>query len=105
MVLLFNGTVLAAGGVDNNGARLASSKVYNPATKTWAATIGPMTTPRAQLQMVLLSDGMVLAAGGADNNGVLASSEVYKPTTKTWAATTAPMTTRRYFFQMLLLLE
>ena len=45
MVLLSDGTVLAAGGVDDNVA-LASSEVYNPATKTWVATTGPMTTRR-----------------------------------------------------------
>ena len=54
MVLLSDGTVLAAGGIDNNGDGLASSEVYNPATKTWAATIGPMTTPQSDFQMVLL---------------------------------------------------
>ena len=63
MVLLSNGTVLAAGGFSST-AYLASSEVYNPATKTWALTTGPMSTTRANFQMVLLSDSTVLADGG-----------------------------------------
>ena len=97
--------MLAAGGIDNNGAGLASSEDYNPGTMTWAATTSPMTTPRYLFQMLLLSDGTVLAAGDLDNNGIaLASSEVYNPATKTWEATTGPMTMQRWFFQMVLLL-
>ena len=103
IVLLYDGTVLAAGGVDNNFAALASFEVYNPDNKTWAATTGPMTTPRSQFQMVLLSDGTVLTAGG-NNNGVLAYSEVYNPATETREATIGPMTTPRYVFQMVLLI-
>ena len=53
MLLLDDGTVLAAGG-DNGGPALASSEVYSPATMTWAATVQPMGVAREYFQMVVL---------------------------------------------------
>ena len=99
MVVLSDGTVLAAGGTIGVTGETASSEVYNPVTKTWAET-GNMTTVRTEFQMVALSDGTALAAGGA---GGLSSSEVYDPATQTWAATATPMTTSRVAFDMVLL--
>ena len=75
MVLLSNGTVLAAGGQDFSGSTLASCEIYNPNTKTWAVA-GSMTTPRYSFQMVVLSDATVLAAGGYNGTAYVASSEV-----------------------------
>ena len=62
MVLLIDGTALAAGGY-NGSSYLASSETYNPITQTWALT-GPMTIARITLQMVLLSDGTLLSSRG-----------------------------------------
>ncbi|CAL8470399.1 g9941 [Coccomyxa elongata] len=104
MVLLNDGTLLAAGGQSSNAVYLASAEVYNPVTQTWLPT-GFMSTARLGFQMVLLRDGIVLAAGGIDQPGgtFLASSEVYNPATRTWAPTMGSMTTPRIAFQMVLL--
>ena len=84
-VLLQNGQVLVAGGVNatSGSAPLASAELYNPATGAWTAT-GSMTTARA-VDLILLPSGEVLAAGG-DNN-VPSSAELYNPVTGTWTAT------------------
>ena len=104
MVLLPDGNVLAAGGIDDN-VTLASADLYNPAAGTWTAT-GSLATARLVFQMVLLRNGNVLAAGGQDSSGLaanpLASAEVYNPATGAWAATGA-LTIPRTFFQMVLL--
>ena len=86
MVLLSDGTVLAAGGITNSSHSgiTSSSETYNPVNRTWMATAGTMATARLDFKMVLLPDGSVLAAGGT-TNGVagLASSEIYNPVTRT----------------------
>lgn len=104
MILLPNGNVLAAGGESQppyGDSPLASAEVYNPAAGTWTTT-GPLTTPRANFEMVLLPNGNVLAVGGSDDNVTLASAEVYNPAAGTWTAT-GPLATARGSFQMVLL--
>ena len=105
MVLLPNGSVLAAGGqnfIDSNMPYLASAEVYNPTTNTWTATAS-LATARANFQMVLLPNGNVLAVGGFSfGSGDLASAELYNPTTGTWT-TTGSLATRRREFSMVLL--
>jgi hypothetical protein len=80
--LLPNGTVLVAGGVDDN-VTLAESELYNPTRGTSTAT-GSMNVARAGQSATLLPDGKVLAAGGASTPS---SAELYNPATGTWAAT------------------
>jgi hypothetical protein len=84
--LLPNGTVLVAGGVDNNSVTLASAEIYNPATRTWTVT-GSMATARSFPTATLLPSGTVLVAGGGNNSGYVASAEIYNPATGTWTAT------------------
>ena len=60
-VLLANGKVLLAGGVDDPGAS-AYTELYAPWTGTFAGT-GEMTTPRDGHQSVLLPEGAVLDHG------------------------------------------
>ncbi|CAL5219130.1 g905 [Coccomyxa viridis] len=101
MVLLTDGTVLAAGGFGGAG-NLASSEVYNRITKTWTLT-GNMNVARNFPQMALLPDGTVLVSGGFSNTATQASSEVYNPATSTWVLTKGGMNSARAFFQMVLL--
>ena len=76
-----NGTVLIAGGYDNNGNTSASAELYNPATATFTPTLN-LNTARYRHTATLLNNGMVLIAGGEDSNGnALASAELYDPST------------------------
>jgi len=88
--LLPNGKVLVAGGYNNQSTiiSLASAAVYEPVTRTWAAT-GTMSTARAGHTATLLPNGKVLVAGGFNTSGntALASAAVYDPATGTWTAT------------------
>ena len=60
--LLLNGKVLVAGGHSSIGS-LASARVYDPRTATWAIAAS-MSTARGYHTMTLLSDGKVLVVGG-----------------------------------------
>ena len=78
---LNNGTVLIAGGYDNNGNTSASAELYNPATATFTPTLS-LNTARYRHTATLLNNGMVLMAGGEDSSGnALASAELYNPAT------------------------
>ena len=90
MLLLPDGTVLAAGGQlsiirDYSGGKGngPSAELYSPATGLWAAT-GDPTTYRINFQMALLSDGTVLAAGGTSFTD---SAELYIPMYRNWTDT------------------
>jgi hypothetical protein len=83
--LLANGTVLIAGGA---GAPIASAEIFDPRTKTFAATAS-MTWPVWWSSATRLADGTVLFAGGegSDGNSVFDSAEIYLPNTRTFTAT------------------
>jgi len=75
--LLANGSVLIAGGVDNDGNVLATTEVYDPATAQFSASAS-MTTSRYGHFAASLGNGDVLLGGGIDNAGSsLASAERY----------------------------
>jgi hypothetical protein len=82
---LRDGAVLAGGGFvedsDINGA-LASTELYDPGSRSWAAT-GTMHEGRAKHTATLLLDGTVLVAGF----GALASAELYDPNGGSWSGT------------------
>jgi WD40 repeat protein len=81
--LLLNGKVLVAGGsLGDPGvgyASLSSAELYDPASRTWAAT-GRMGARRSGHTATLLRDGRVLVAGDG-------SAELYDPASGTWTAT------------------
>jgi len=102
--LLPNGSVLAAGGTNNNVA-LASSELYNPASGTWSFT-GSMNVARVSARAVLLANGSVLTMGGCINNDCLssttASAEIYNPANGTWTSTGSMVRGRAEFVAALL---
>ncbi len=79
---LTDGRVLIAGGFGSgSGAEmvpLASTELYNPATRTFSAT-GAMSVPRAGHTATLLADGRVLIVGGRNGDQALATAEIYDP--------------------------
>ncbi|BDA45943.1 probable Kelch-like protein 17 [Coccomyxa sp. Obi] len=113
MVVLPNGTALAAGGTPDNlntatPVSLNSSEIYDPATGRWTAT-GSMLSGRVQFQMVRLLNGNALAVNGIDysTSSSLKSAEVYDYNTGMWSATGAlydpPGRTGRSSFSMVAL--
>ena len=87
--LLANGSVLIAGGFDQNGAPLSTAEVYNPITGMFATTIS-MLAPHFQHTASLLPSGNVLIAGGG---GFVA--ELFDPGTGTFSLTGSLFMSRR----------
>jgi alpha-tubulin suppressor-like RCC1 family protein len=85
-VLLSNGKVLAAGGLDASGSPLSSAEIYDPAAGTWGST-GPVATARYNHTMTMLPSGKVLVVGGNGYGGPFATAQVYDPGTGTWSVT------------------
>jgi len=93
-VLLPNGEVLVAGGIDANGVPTNTAQLYNPATGTWSST-GAMQVPRVNPSLFLLTTGPnqgdVLAVGGitppAGSESFFTNiTELYNPSTGEWGA-------------------
>lgn len=87
-VVLNSGTVLVAGGYDDDLHSTNSAELYDPGTGRWTAT-GPMHATRADFVMVRLRDGRVLAAGGRDGPSAgpvhaTSSAEIYDPSSGRW---------------------
>lgn len=82
--LLPNGTVLLAGGFQEDGRghepAIASAELYDPTTNTFTKT-GNLQEPRSGHEAVSLPDGMVLVVGGWGASERLASAELYDPVT------------------------
>jgi N-acetylneuraminic acid mutarotase len=101
--LLPNGSVLVAGGENNNGAT-ASTEVYSPVTSSWSKS-GNLKTARSGATAVLLSSGSVLIAGGCISNclgATTATAELYNSTNQSWASTSSMATARTYFGAVML---
>jgi hypothetical protein len=96
-VLLRDGRVLAAGGncCGPTGENVPWAEVYDPRTRTWAAT-ADMLHARSTPGLVVLLDGRVLAMGGLESGfAKTATAEIYDPATGRWSPT-ASMATARY---------
>ena len=89
--LLRGGKVLMAGGETSVNHPVATSDLYNPATRSFSRT-GPLHTAREAATATLLPDGQVLVAGGSGGklDVALSSAELYNPATGQWRST-APM--------------
>lgn len=96
-ILLNDGRVLVAGGVDASGAALNSAEIYDPTTGHWTLT-GTMPAARAGFTLTALPDGKVIAVGGyaTSPNQALANTDLFDPTTGGWTATGSMITGRRY---------
>ncbi len=83
--LLQNGTVLVAGGMEN---QLATAELYDPSSGTWTATAGSQLAAGGGHTATLLPNGKVLVVGGHGNPLI---AELYDPASGTWTATGRPM--------------
>src|SRR5580704_4245419 len=76
--LLTTGSVLVAGGEDNDHNALATAELFDPNTSTFTPT-GSMAAARGGHTATPLNTGSVLVAGGLNGNTVLASAELFDP--------------------------
>ena len=92
--LLTNGQVLVAGGYKGQGNRaIATAELFDPKTKTWRATTGPLFAARGYHTATRLLDGRVLLAAGWDGASI-GTAELYSPSTGVFTATGSLATTR-----------
>jgi N-acetylneuraminic acid mutarotase len=94
-----NGLIYVAGGMDANGASLATLQIYNPGTNSWTSSTS-MSTRRDNPGSAALG-GKLYVFGGRTRNadgtelvGQLTTVEMFDPATSTWIAR-APMPTGR----------
>ncbi|HTS22751.1 MAG TPA: kelch repeat-containing protein [Casimicrobiaceae bacterium] len=76
---LQDGRVLVVGG--------DSAELYDPATRAWSATSGPIVAQDSYHTATLLPSGEVLVAGGLQLGGPADTAELYDPVTETWRFT------------------
>lgn len=97
---VLNDNIYVVGGLDANGASLASVEVYNIATNTWN-TATPMATRRDNPGSAVIAGklyifgGRTREANGTTVNGTLATVEIYDPGTNTWSGGAQMPTGRR----------
>lgn len=84
-ILLYDGTVLIAGGRSNSTTTLSSMEVYNPSSGTFTLLSTPMETPRYNHTAIVLPAVGVLLTGGADTTtsatSYQSSADLYSPFT------------------------
>jgi hypothetical protein len=75
---LVEGSVLVAGGTDENNTALIATELYDPRTGQFAHT-GSLQSGRQWHTATLLTGGKVLVSGGHDPaTGILSSAELYQ---------------------------
>jgi len=74
--LLADGTVLAAGGTDENNALAGAIEVFDPSTNRWRTTRTGLSIPRASHTGTILLNGDLIIAGGANFSGPVAMAEL-----------------------------
>jgi large repetitive protein len=93
------GKIYVVGGMNANGASLASVEVYDVATNSWSSAPA-MGTRRDNPGSAAIGDKLYVFGGrtrnadGTEVNGTLASVTMYNPATNAWTAR-APMPTGR----------
>jgi hypothetical protein len=95
-VRLTGGQVLVAGGADATGTAVATSALFDPIARTWAAQTAPLATARRRHTATRLGDGRVVVAGGRGTDGApLATVEMFAPGTGTWSSPATALATAR----------
>ncbi len=98
-VRLADGRVLIVGGthwfVRRPGVPLASAEIYDPATRLFHETRGPMAFARDRPTATLLPDGTVLIAGGQNGASEPVQAEIFDPKAETFRTLPSPLTTPR----------
>jgi hypothetical protein len=89
-VLLPNGMVLVAGGLNSSRLPAPYAELYNPSTQTWTNT-GALNEPRAYHTATLLPTGQVIVLGGYP--GAAYQPEFYNPSAGLWT------TSSSFYFQ------
>lgn len=80
--LLVSGKLLVTGGSGDTSA-LASTELYDPATRTWSSGAA-LGTARQKHSATLLPSGKVLVVGGLSGSA-LAGAELFDPVANTWS--------------------
>jgi hypothetical protein len=86
VILLLDGRVLVAGGIDVSAGVRKSAEIFDPVTGLFSAT-GSMAEAHFLGTFTRLADGRVLAAGGIDPLTIqfTPGGEVYDPATGVWS--------------------
>jgi hypothetical protein len=83
-VLLPNGKVLIAGGVNGSNQAEVSAELYDPAAQTFSFT-GPLGSAQSSPAAVLLANGQVLVLGGTGTAGQDNQAQMYNPVSGTFS--------------------
>jgi len=89
MTMLRDGTVLIAGGRDEQGTTLVTGERFDPIAGTFTP-VGVMSAPRVGHSAMLTWQDQVLLAGGDDGTGATASADIFDPPTNAFTPA-APM--------------
>jgi hypothetical protein len=83
-VLLPNGKVLIAGGVNGSNQAEVSAELYDPVAQTFSFT-GPLGSAQSSPAAVLLANGQVLVLGGTGTAGQDNQAQMYNPVSGTFS--------------------
>jgi Putative Ig domain len=95
-VLLPNGKVLVAGGVNTSNQAEPTAEVYDPVAQTFSFT-GPLGFAQSSPAAVLLANGQVLVLGGTGTAGQDNQAQMYNPVTGTFSAILGMVSARADF--------
>jgi hypothetical protein len=98
VALLPSGHALVTGG-SNGTISLINAELYNPLTRTWSPTAGPMNDGRHGHTATTLRSGQVLIVGGwprpsSEGSSAYNTSEIYDPATGNFTRTTGNLAVR-----------
>ena len=95
-VLLPNGKVLIAGGVNSSNQAEGSAELYDPVAQTFSFT-GPLGFAQSSPAAVLLANGQVLVLGGTGSAGQDNQAQMYNPVSGTFSTILGMISPRSVF--------